>query len=69
MDNFHPVSPLSLGDSKRADLDKPSILDLPGELRNHIFSYLVESRTSVSVVYGTHYRPAYDKDKRLRFAS
>ncbi|KAI4640459.1 hypothetical protein J4E93_008665 [Alternaria ventricosa] len=67
MDNFHPVVPLSLGDSERADPDKPSILDLPGELRNHIFSYLVESRTLVSVGFVTQHRPSYDTDMRLRF--
>ncbi|KAI4610445.1 hypothetical protein J4E80_008209 [Alternaria sp. BMP 0032] len=70
MDNFHPVLPFSLEDSERADPDKPSILDLPGELRNHIFSYLVESRTLVSVGFVTQYRPFHDDgDRRLRFVS
>ncbi|KAI4923741.1 uncharacterized protein J4E92_007715 [Alternaria infectoria] len=69
MDNFHPASPLSLGDSKRCDPNKSSILDLPGELRNHIFSYLVESRTLVSVGFVTQHRPSNDMDMRLRFVS
>ncbi|KAI4706644.1 hypothetical protein J4E89_008711 [Alternaria sp. Ai002NY15] len=69
MDNFHPASPLSLGDSKRCDPNKSSILDLPGELRNHIFSYLVESRTLVSVGFVTQHRPSNDTDMRLRFVS
>ena len=69
MDNFHPASPLSLGDSKRCDPNKSSILDLPGELRNHIFSYLVEARTLVSVGFVTQHRPSNDMDMRLRFVS
>ena len=69
MDNFHPILPLSLGDSERADPDKPSILDLPSELRNHIFSYLVEFRTPVSVEFSTYHRLPYDRDERLYLAT
>ncbi|KAI4920876.1 hypothetical protein J4E85_008991 [Alternaria conjuncta] len=69
MDNFHPVSPLRLGHSKSADPEKPSILDLPGELRNQIFAYLVTFPFPVNVEFGTHYRMFLRRADRLRFAT
>ena len=69
MNNFHSVSPLRLGDSKRADPEKPSILDLPGELRNQIFAYLATFPFPVNVEFGTHYRMFSRRAERLRFAT
>ena len=42
MDDRKLLPPLARGDSKRANLDKLSILDLPAELRNQIYEYFVK---------------------------
>lgn len=42
MDDWSTLPPLARGDSKAADPDKHSILDLPGETRNQIFGYLIK---------------------------
>ena len=45
------ASPIVLGDSQRAYPDKHSILELPGELRNQIYQYFVESPSPLQVRY------------------
>ncbi|KAI4640460.1 hypothetical protein J4E93_008666 [Alternaria ventricosa] len=49
MDDQKLLPPLARGDSKRANLDKLSILDLPGETRNQIFGYLVEHKDPIQI--------------------
>lgn len=69
MDNFRPAPPLALGDSKPADPNKPSIFDLPPELRNKIFEYLVKSSTPVKVQFGTCSLQYWNKGDWLRFSA
>jgi len=49
MDDQTLLPPLARGDSKRADPNKLSIIDLPGETRNQIFGYLVGHKGSIQI--------------------
>ena len=49
MDDQKLLPPLARGDSKRADPNKLSILDLPGETRNQIFGYLVPIKSPMII--------------------
>ncbi|KAH6853023.1 hypothetical protein BKA58DRAFT_66564 [Alternaria rosae] len=51
MDDQHLLPLLACGDSKRANLDKVSILDLPAELRNQIYGYLFEFYVPICIYH------------------
>ncbi|KAI4647372.1 uncharacterized protein J4E79_010230 [Alternaria viburni] len=63
MDDQKLLPPLARGDSKRANLDKLSILDLPAELRNQIYSYLLNFHAPLDIY---HERNRLDENGRLQ---
>ena len=61
---FYHASPITLGASKRANPDKHSILELPGELRNQIYDYFIKSSSPLQIRY--HGIDCWDKALYLR---
>ncbi|KAI4920875.1 hypothetical protein J4E85_008990 [Alternaria conjuncta] len=63
MDDQKLLPPLARGDSKRENLDKLSILDLPPELRNQIYGYLLKFHAPLDIY---HERYRLDQNGRLQ---
>jgi hypothetical protein len=49
--------PLATGLSNSADPARPSLLDLPSEIRNNIYGYLLEFSQPVRIAIGPPYQP------------
>lgn len=68
MDDQKLLPPLARGDSKRANLDKLSILDLPAELRNQIYEYFVKYPAPIRTDFKEHPKsdPVFLIDPQVR---